>query len=96
VYIDNIGNNGPFNVLEEGVEIGGLYLDMNPAGDYLTIQGTQANEQILSVECVNYLGQCAFKSELGEDRININTLTTGFYFVRILTSQRTVVLNMMK
>lgn len=96
VYIDNIGNNVPFNALEEGIEIGILYLDRNPSDDYLTIKGKQANEQILSVECVNYLGQCATSSELSEDRVNISSLVAGLYFVRIVTSQRTVVLNMMK
>ena len=96
IYIDNIGNNGSVSGLEEGVEIGNVYLHLNPSDDYLSIKGVQVNEQIMSVECLNYLGQCVYQSKLGEDRVNINSLVSGFYFVRIVTNQRTVVLEMIK
>jgi hypothetical protein len=96
IYIDNIGNNGSVSGLEDGFEIGNVYLHLNPMDDYLSIKGVKANEQIMSVECLNYLGQCVYQSKLGEDRVNINSMVGGFYFVRIVTNQRTVVLEMIK
>jgi hypothetical protein len=96
IYIDNIGNNGSVSGLENLTQQEALNVFPNPSQQTISISGIQPSEAIQSIQLINLLGQVVLSENNNFSQIDVHMLDKGHYFVRIETSDRIEVLEIIR